>query len=303
MLYGEEKAREIVKPHSRSRRGGKRFAKSHQHRRERRAVRQELKQLRLEDDFIENEIDYLFRDVSEKSYWWSDHHFGHFVHWAIKKSKHLPLEERKGYILSLLPDTDLVTHAMRWLDWEEEFNQDVHSYRWYYSNSTKTKISREEAEDYLNEILEDSKLHRILNKFIKTAHKNVVWGIRMELPPNIIEPHVPPKYETEHIRKDKGPRVLRGKHDIRGFLNSVNMASRGPAYVKKPDDRYEDVSSYYYRPHGQLKNPKYHPEWKKALVYFLEIWLEYKDEYGKYNDHVLLLEKYGWNSNKRVAKS
>ena len=293
MLYGEEKAREIAKPYARGSKT-KKFQKARKHRRDRRRVRQHLHNFKEEEDYLDLDLKFDFYEDNishRKYYWYRDHSWSHFVKWAIEKSKHLPMEQRYGYVLSLiLKDDDLARKGASYLRYYEEFSNDIPYRRWWRNQDARPVIHKEQIKTYLKKIVEDKKLHQLLNDYIKTYHRDVTWikiikPEEADVPVSWRGPVLKPKSKKEYITQKTKPRLLMGIHDIEHFINDLDRAAKVRTPIKNPDPEVWCGSDSWYRNKNYLPNPKRHSEWKVAAIYFLELWLEFGDSYGKYNEN------------------
>ena len=284
MLYGEEKAKEMAKSLGSSCRISKK-EKSRTNKKLRRANRHILKFIKEEDDYYESNLDYDYFDRKRK-----DRTVGKyrsldrtiFNHWAIAKTKDIPSGQKQDYIKSLFHVNNYpVNYAVVGLEYYEGFEKDLCRYKWvpHKKRGVPNNIKEKEIKSYLHDIIIDNRAHKILNSFIKESHKYVTWTYKTEVLDCFSNDGF--YFETKYEKRCNGPRTIRGLHDIEHFIDDVKRANKAARYINNPGGKYIGVSDYGYRSDKLVENPKYHPEWKRALSIFIVAWLEDKEDYGK----------------------
>jgi hypothetical protein len=300
MLYGEEKALEMSRSllPSSGRKSARR-AKARLNRRLRRAAKQRLHTIHEEDDYYESNLDFDYRDDGQHERYWivgdrrGADKVNHFIRWAKARAAHIPNGEKYYYIKSLLPGSGfiIVDHAMGHLEYTEGFERNIYEFGWRYRyRQPRPKISKEQIKEYLREIIIDNRAHKLLNNFIKRSHNSVVWDYKVKVWDKYHDDGF--YFETRSVKKGKGPRVLKGLHDIDHFIDDIKRAFKAPSYIKKPKPEFVGITGSRYTYNKQywssrIKNPNHHPEWKVAATRFINAWLEDRDDYGKL--HQLLL--------------
>lgn len=295
MYYGEEKAFQMSRsllPCSKrksARDNKKRVAKKL-----RRKIKQKLSQIRAEDDYYDNHLDFDFYDdasIERGDMMWERRgrdKVGPFMNWAEAKAKHIPDGEKYHYIKSILPGSSFIIqdHAMSHLEWVKGFERNP-AERWYWYSGRRRvnskKISIGELKRHLYDIICDGRGHRALNTLLKRFHNTVTWSYTYEVYDEEKERVVTNR--GEHRFKSKA-RTLLGIHDIDTFIADLDKsASARPVYRKA---RYDELNKKYRKLLGvdvvcwnksasgriALRNPNYHPEWKRVVSLFVREWIK-----------------------------
>lgn len=318
MYYGEEKALQMSKSLLPcKRRKTARRNKKHIARRLRRKVKQELSQIREEDDYYEDHLDFDFHDDAavERSYMVNDRRdmdkLGPFISWATAKAKDIPDGEKYDYIKSILPGSGFIIqdHAMSHLEWEDGFYKNPVERWWRYSQPKKPKITDEQFLKALREIVEDGRAHRCLNRAIRLFQDQNLVAYTEDI--------IPISSRAERFfRKVKNfknePRLLLGLHDIESFYKDVVKASKAPSgkafdrseliiddkliEMKERELRYLGVRIFNNR--VRLYSPERNHRPYKILKKFIEEWIS--SDFPDYNklDNIRIkinpAEKYYW---------
>jgi hypothetical protein len=313
MLYGEEKVKEMSRsllPSAGRKRA--RRKKVELSRKLRRVCRKKLRSIREEDDYYESNLDFDYFDDGQYvrtnivgSRRGADK-LGPFLSWAEAKAAHIPDGEKYHYIKSLLPGSGfiIVDHAMGHLEGREGFDRNPLARRGYYYTKPKPRITEDQVKGYLREIIIDNRSHKLLNNFIKNAHRSVVWEYKVKVWDNNHEDGF--YFKTKFVKKDNGPRTIRGLHDIDHFIDDIVLAYKAPSRVSKGKDEsligLKNQGAYNPYQSNRINNPLSHPEWKVAATNFIEAWLKDKYDYGKLHrlsysdDSLYLTQNFYWKS-------
>ncbi len=270
-------------------------AKAKLNRKLRRVAKQHLHIIREEDDYYESNLDFDYCDDGQYERYGivSDRRgadkINHFIHWAKVKAADVSDGDKYYYIKSLLPGSSfiIVDHAMGHLEYTEGFERNPLEFGWRYYSPPKPKISKEQIKEYLREIIIDNRAHKLFNNFIKRSHRSVIWTYKVKVLDKLHEDGF--YFETYSIIKGKGPRVIKGLHDIDHFIDDTKRANKAPAYIKKPKLDIVGIDRCYNKQYwdSRIVNPNHHPEWKIAATRFILAWLKDREDYGKL--HKLLL--------------
>lgn len=261
MTYGKEKAlnmgRSLLPSTARKM---ARKDKAHHKRLSRHVIRAELAQLRDDPEhFDESSVDYNEypdREInSARNSRRGADKIGPFSRWAEAITKNVDQDSRLTYVKSLLPKNVIGDHALTHIEWKDHFasraeiqlekNKDLNREDEYRKKQNKNKrISHDEQLELLYKVIENSYLHRELNKFVD-AHSHSATPTESNYVRFFNEKtgKWEYKYETTYLSyppgtKRKPKRKLLGSHDIESFINDHARGSRLPNVIVIEGKRY-----------------------------------------------------------------
>lgn len=280
MIYGEEKVRQMVRsilPSTRAK--AAREDKAKLNRKLRRTTRHALKQIRSEEDWLEDNTD-LWDDGQTERYMIVGMRRGadkisHFQKWAEHKAADIPDGEKMDYIKSIIKGRGvIIEHAFTHLEWLDGFDKDLHRYssRWRYRHKAKPELSEDKIRATIQRILEDSWAHKKLNNIIKRNLVTVEWYKYKEYINHYDGNGEPVKKEGFRVVYKRGvPTLLLGVHNVDDFLSFIRNGSSyyikgdGVHYQKKWNNKYtQDL----------LPNPRHQPHLQTLVKLFIEAYMD-----------------------------
>jgi hypothetical protein len=279
MLYGERKVLEVSRNllFVNCNRKFIKEEKARVSRKLRRVTKEKLKFISKEDNYYDGNLDSNYFDIAKKEKIiriCRNRKLNSFIRWAKAKAKDVPDGEKYNFIKPMLPSRCFATsRIMGFIKYEEGISKNLFNSKLPCSHiAIKPKVAEKYIKDCLREIIIDNKIHRLFNNLIKGSHESVYWEYYVEVLDMFHEDGF--YFEKHFIRKDEGPRLLRGLHNIDNFVDDVKRAFDVSLFVKKNNSEYTGM--YVCQ---SLVNPHSHREWKKAVSKFIEIWTEDKTDF------------------------
>lgn len=311
MYYGDEKKKQMARsilPSTRSR--WARFEQRRINKQNRQKVRQELHKALYDEDYREEGDFYAEPDwgwyVRERQ---EGDKLNHFMKWAEEITKDVPRDDRLAKIKAILPDNLIGWHAVSHLEFRDHFMTDAEldNQRWYYrdrkdpeikANRRRQEEARQEREHrLLREIVEDNRIHRLLNQWMNRHHKTNEWHLGYTTKTRTIKDKMgigdwvwttqrKQQIPITELVGPEEPRLLGGLGDIEDFLRDLDEACRKPRVKVEPflkrdirNTRYywrnkpPTVPTYVWESIQEYQvNPDRHPEWRRAMRAFLNLY-------------------------------
>lgn len=272
MIYGKSKALNMSRsllPSTRSK--GARDDKAAVKRATRHNIRTELHKVAVDPDYYdeshtdfaaypEHEIREVVyeRRVADKT--------GPFERWAAAITEDVNQDSRLTYVKSLVPEGVIGDHAISHLEWKTHFaskaelrlkeniqlNREEGRIRNRYSKKKPVKrLSYDEEIAVLRKIIEDSWLHRELNKFMgfKVTHRRPTETVKREVL-NKETGEMETRWVSVYLPFPPGvefhtPRKLLGTHDIETFYDDVRHGWREPEIIVINGKRYSNPKAFH----------------------------------------------------------
>lgn len=287
MLYGDEKRREMARSILPSTaRKSARVNKRINNKRARAKVRAELRRCLFDEEyadeadlFYEPSWSYIVRDRQEAD------KLNHFMRWAEAITQDIPRDDRLKYVRGLLPDGLIGWHAVSHLEFRDHFKTQAEIDQWEARvrswGTARKRRTREEDIELLWEIMEDSRLHRLFNRWVKSVHSMVIWRFpdrEVEVGP-ATAPHL--DHPESFYDKIKEARRMRGVKVEPYMARSTREAF---TYYKDQDTgQFKRRVNHTYTvewPRGTMPSPDHHPEWWRATNGFLDLYVQHRERFN-----------------------
>jgi len=201
MYFGDEKTRQMARSILPSTWRAAPRRRASLHRAERRGVRLSMRQLERDPDAWDDEAGSdqsctieIGEMVDRRR---GDDKLNHFEHWAVARTRELPLEQRLGALRSVLPPGVIGEHALGHLKQRVEFSLEL---RRSWRSRAPRRLDRGELAELLRCIVVTPRAHRLLH-----------LAIRATL--------AAPEQHATQLPKVDGFRPLQGLHDVLPFLD------------------------------------------------------------------------------------
>lgn len=302
MIYGEEKVRQMVRSILPST-GAKnaRDDKAALNRRLRRNARQSLKQIRSEEDWLEDNTDF-WDDGQHERYGIVQYRRGrdklnHFEKWAEHKAADIPDGEKLDFIKGIIKGKGvIIDHAYSHLEWRDGWTTDVYLYhgRWRYSRAkAKPEMTEAMVRETIQHILEDSWAHKSLNNILKFNAVTVEWykyDTYISYYTSDGEPIMKQGYRAVYKRGE--PTLLLGSHNVEEFVSVLRngtpyrIANDGVHYAKHWNGKYFKSA---------LPNPKHQPHLQTLVKLFIETYRDTDGDRAKLRELETKFERRSWD--------
>jgi hypothetical protein len=221
----------------------------------------------------------------------------HFERWAPLVTSGPP-DQRLAQMRAMLPKGLIGFHAISHLEFYDEFRTCPHLYNWGGGSRDPITVrarqmKRAEMARFIYRFIEDNRVHRLFNDWMKACHKPVEWlvgykPVEVTDGPPIGWSRNPRGRDPNGIYEFVGPKArwCTGLGDIEDFLDDLYAAARAPARVpvkKKILTRYFYKVGYKpetdrtYTVETVVKarpNPDRHGEWLHGLRTFILAYLK-----------------------------
>jgi hypothetical protein len=266
MIYGHKKVKEMANSVT-----GKAFPEQKSLvRATRHAIKQELAQIARDPESAEDSDADLFADSSDTSTGWDypshGNHYAGFLRWAASAVKNTRPDDRLSKIRATVPPNTGGADVARWrLGYRDGFENTAvlerreNDRRFWLSHNRSNVLTTDQKVALLRKIAETHGFHRLLNLQIARWHrpaqrKVTVTDYRCDSHPancNVSGHSGRVAFEKEVQEKyGPGPRYFLGPGDEETLLVDLDKACEGYSYYKS--------------------SPGHHPEWRGAVVAFLE---------------------------------
>lgn len=284
MLYGDEKRREMARSILPSTaRKSARVDKRINNKRARAKVRAELRKCLFDEEYAyeadlyhEPSWDRLVRNRQEAD------KLNHFIRWAEAITEDLPRDERLEHVRGILPDGLIGWHAVSHLEFRDHFRTraeiNVREARLRSWGTGKKRRAHDDNIELLWEIMEDSRLHRLFNRWVQSVHKMVVW--RFEDREELVGPTKAPHLDHPETFLDKVMAARRaGSVKVEPYM--VRHTREACSWHKTPSGGMRVVDHTYIveHPRDTRTSPNSHPEWWGAARGFLDLYVEHRDHF------------------------
>jgi len=209
----------------------------------------------------------------------------HFIRWAEAITADMPRQDRMSHVRALLPKGLIGWHAVSHLEFRDHFKTQAEIDMWETRRRSwgpaRKRRTREDNLALLWEITEDSRVHRLLNRWLSATHNTVEWTPRNAgvATPQFVGPtHAPtldhPETLLDNIDEARRHRAVSCEPWVSRSVQKVSSFGKiNGKWGMTHTHSYTWESEQTTRP-----NPEAHPEWGKALSKFLTCYEAHRDD-------------------------